>query len=445
MSALDTLRCDESEEAVLATVVGAGDEAARALAELAPVVGDPANLACPASRLAYQALLDLAAGGSPLDRGAVANRLRAEDPKLIKLQKRGGLVWLYGLYAASVPLETGLHHARVVADRAARRRALEAIHGYSGAILDLHRPLAESQGKILSDVLAQTPGGEPPYSARELVNGACLGFRDRQARGLVIDGISIWLGALNEATLGLKPGNLITLGAGTGCGKSAFALQAASSADCPALIFSLEMSRSEMQDRLIVQEGGLDSARFATGQWSAVESCKMYGAVERLGPRQMYLARGESWDIQAIRMETIRWLARLGKPARSLVVIDYLQLVDVASDRRNPDHMNRERVVNLIALELKRLASATGCTVLALSQLNDDGEMRESRAIKQHSNQVWIIEQEGEGSNTFVLRMPKTRSIQKAKIRLLWNGPSVRFDEHKDQTFEAQQQRTKGR
>nr|WP_269153187.1 DnaB-like helicase C-terminal domain-containing protein [Streptomyces halstedii] len=195
---------------------------------------------------------------------------------------------------------------------------------------------------------------------------------------------------LDAITSGMRPGNVTVVGAASGVGKSTFALNAAVAAaktGAPVMFSSLEMSGTELMQKIAAAEGKI-ALHHLTHQGGL--TAEGWETVRRLGPElfqslplRVYRPDGASLgDIAS----AARACARDG--GLELLVVDYLQLVEVEQAR----NITREQAVASVSRGLKNLSVQLDCHVIALSQLNEDGMMRESRAIKNDASVVIKVE-----------------------------------------------------
>jgi replicative DNA helicase len=210
--------------------------------------------------------------------------------------------------------------------------------------------------------------------------------RNPDARKIVPTGFERW----DRDATPLRAGEMITLAARPGVGKTALAVQVAAHVARnvgPVAFFSLEMSGEELVDRVAKIEGGRSVLFGPNNYISAVEQ------VGKLKALHVY-DNADRHSIASIEARS-RLLATMPQ-GLSLVVVDYLQLVEPA-DRRAP----REQQVAEMSRRLKQLAGSIKCPVLVVAQLNRESEkderkprlsdLRESGAIEQDSDRVWFI------------------------------------------------------
>lgn len=248
------------------------------------------------------------------------------------------------------------------------------------------RDLVERQ---LTEIVAGTPGlhGAPP-GVGDLYLDFVSDLEDIQDGKAI--GLTYGFADLDTITSGMRPGNVTVVGAASGVGKSTFALNAAVAAaktGAPVMFSSLEMSATELMQKIAAAEGKI-ALHHLTHQGGL--TAEGWETVRRLGPElfqslplRVYRPDGASLgDIAS----AARACARDGGLA--LLVVDYLQLVEVEQSRS----ITREQAVAAVSRGLKNLSVQLDCHVIALSQLNDDGMMRESRAIKNDASIVIKVE-----------------------------------------------------
>jgi replicative DNA helicase len=301
----------------------------------------------------------------------VADELRRAD----LLEAIGGPATLISLQANTPATTNAARYARIVEEHALLRRLI----GVAGEIAEMGYSLpddisaaidrAESMVfqvaerrvtdtlKPLHDLLADSLDRlEALYDRGESITGVPTGFLD-----------------LDERLSGLQPSTLVIVGARPSMGKTALALgmaaHAAMEGGVPVLYFSLEMSHSELTQRLLCSEARVDSSRIRNGKLLESDWPKISHAIGRLGEAPLYIDDNPNLTIMEVRAKARRLKSRLGN--LGLVVIDYLQLM---SGRNSAE--NRQVEVSEISRGLKILARELEIPVVALSQLSRNLEMR---------------------------------------------------------------------
>ena len=232
-------------------------------------------------------------------------------------------------------------------------------------------------------------------------------------------------------------------------GKTAFALNiathAAVRAKVPTLIFSLEMAKEELVNRILCSEALVDSNKIRTGKMEEDDWLKVAGAMGPLSESQIYID-----DTPGISINEIRAKCRKLKLEKNigLIVIDYIQLIQ-ASGRKNA---GREQEIAEISRSLKILAKEINVPVIALSQLSRAPEqrpdhrpmladLRESGSIEQDADIVMFLyrddyyNQETEKKGIAEVILAKHRAGSTGTIELFWLGSYTKFvsiDKHRE-------------
>ena len=265
---------------------------------------------------------------------------------------------------------------------------------------------------------------EQLYNQKQHITGVPTGFAD-----------------LDYKTAGLHNSDLILVAARPAMGKSAFALNiasyAATRAKIPVMIFSLEMSKEQMANRILCSEAMVDSNKVRTGKIDDDEWTKLAEASGELSEAQIFID-----DTPGISIMEIRAKCRKLKLEKNigLVVIDYLQLVQGSGKRGS----SREQEIAEISRSLKILAKEINVPVIALSQLSRAPEqrpdhrpmlsdLRESGSIEQDADIVMFLyrddyyNEDSEKKNIAEVILAKHRSGSTGTVELLWLGNYTKF------------------
>ncbi|MDP1743411.1 MAG: replicative DNA helicase [Candidatus Amesbacteria bacterium] len=248
-------------------------------------------------------------------------------------------------------------------------------------------------------------------------------------------GVATGFSDLDDTLAGMQDSNLIILAARPGIGKTALALNicrnAAFGQKLPVGFFSLEMSKEELMDRLLVAQADIDAWKLKTGHLEEDEFTKLSDAMGELYDTPLYIDDTPGMSILEMRTKARRLQAEHGL---KLIVVDYLQL---ARPSRNMD--NRVQEVSEISQGLKNLARELKIPVLALSQLSRQVEqrgikkpqladLRESGAIEQDADVVMFMWREDEESvENMTLDIAKHRNGPLRSIKLRFRGDRIRF------------------
>ncbi|MER7832192.1 DnaB-like helicase C-terminal domain-containing protein [Streptomyces sp. NPDC095602] len=309
-----------------------------------------------------------------------------------ELAKVGGAAYLHTCIEAVPTTANGPRYAEIVRAKAYRRAAIESAqkilqYAYSeeGDEADV-RSLVEQE---LTAIAAGMPGlSAAPPAVGDLYLDFVAELEEIQNGRKV--GLTYGLTDLDAITSGMRPGNVTVIAAQSGVGKSTLALNAAvaaGKAGAKVMFSSLEMSSTELMQKIAAAEG-LIPIHHLTRQGGMTP--EEWAEVERLGrdlfktlPLRVYRPDGAALhDIESAARACAR------QDGLDVLVVDYLQLVEVEQTRNT----TREQAVAAVSRGLKNLSVQLECHVIALSQLNDDGMMRESRAIKNDASVVIKVE-----------------------------------------------------
>lgn len=245
---------------------------------------------------------------------------------------------------------------------------------------------------------------------------------------------------LDNKLAGMQPANLIILAARPGTGKTAMicniAQHVAADAKMPVGIFSLEMSKEELVDRLLVSQADIDAWRLKTGKLSDDDFTRLSEAMGELAEAPLYIDDTPGINIMEMRTKARRLKVEHGI---KLFVVDYMQLAD--SGRRFD---NRVQEVSLISQSMKNLARELQVPVLCCSQLSraveqrgrkvpELSDLRESGSIEQDADVVMFLyreetEQDNWGKQIITkLRIAKHRNGPLGEIDLIFRGDRIRF------------------
>src|SRR5579884_3760057 len=322
------------------------------------------------------------------------------------LESVGGAAFLTEL-TNFVPTATHVEqYADIVTHKAMRRRLIAASKEISGLGYDETKQLRElieeaetrlfevSQQHIkqniigLEAILAESFDRlDDLHKDKQKVRGVPTGFKD-----------------IDNLLAGFQPSDLLVLAARPSMGKTALALNIAHNiavqANQPVLIFSLEMSKEQLVDRLLSMESGVDAWALRTGNLTDADFEKIGQAMGTLSEAPMYID-----DTPSITVSDLRTKARREAHRRSLglIVVDYLQLMSGGS--RFSGEFNRVQEVSDISRALKGIARELNVPILALSQLNRSVEnrspqipqladLRDSGSIEQDADVVMFIYRE---------------------------------------------------
>ncbi len=382
----------------------------------------------------YEAMIELYESRNPIDVLTVSDRLRHKK----RLDIVGGATYLSDL-VNRVPTAAHVeHYARIVFNASTKRALMTAaaklVENSFDEGMDADELLDRAEQSIFSLTQAHLPNVFTPVRAALAESFDRLDELHKQSGGL--RGVPSGYSSLDDALAGFQKSNLIILAARPGVGKTALALNiaqfVATQGRRPVGIFSLEMSREELVDRLLVSQADIDAWRLKTGKLSETDFTKLSDAMGELADAPIYIDDTPASTILEMRTKARRLQVEHGL---DLIVVDYLQLV------RGRNLENRVQEVSEISQGLKNLARELKIPVIALSQLSRAVEsrgsgrpqlsdLRESGAIEQDADVVMFLSREdAENNENFYLDIAKHRNGPLRQIKLFFKGDRIRFFE----------------
>ena len=342
----------------------------------------------------YRASLALYAKGEPVDAITLTDELEERG----ELDAVGGRVRLHELAALVPASANAAHYARIVHETATLRGLIRA--GGEIARLGWERPgetgdLVDQAEQILYDLSQQRVTGEWS-EIEELLKESFERITQLYESGVDLTGTPSGFRDLDRLTSGFQPGNLIIVAARPSMGKSALALCMAANMgvrhNIPVGLFTLEMSKAEVTQRLMCSEAKVESQRLRNGKLAPDDWPRLTAACDKLAKAPIYVDDTGLLNMMEIRSKARRLKAR--HPNLGLIIVDYLQLL-TPSHRRDSD--GRVQEVSEMSRSLKILARDLDVPIVALSQLSRAVEQRtDKRPILSDLRESGSIEQDAD-------------------------------------------------
>jgi len=385
----------------------------------------------------FGGILKLSRDNVPVDMVTLTEVLSREGT----LEKSGGATYIAELTDA-VPTSANVeYYAKIVLEAALRRKLITICTRCAGeayknegevdALLDM------TESEIFG--IAQQRQLNPIHRVSELLEEGIKRIEQQMKNDGGITGVPSGFTKLDEMLSGMQPSDMLILAARPSVGKTAFCLNVAANAanfhDKGVLLFSLEMAKEQLVQRLLCMVGQVDSTRLRSGFLARSEFPKLQKAADMLSKAHIYID-----DTPNISVLELRSKARKHKAQHplDLLIIDYLQLMTGSSRAES-----RQVEISEISRAIKGLARELRCPVIALSQLSreaekDDGgapklsHLRESGAIEQDADVVLMLsrlsisEQEGR-ENVIRLTVAKQRNGPTGVVELLFEKNIQRF------------------
>lgn len=383
-------------------------------------------------RAVYQACIDLYEERTPIDVLTVGEKLKKQKV----LKEVGGTSYLADL-ANNVPTAAHVeHYGRIVKDTSTKRSLMSAASRLVDISFDEGMGASEVLDKAESEIfsLSQKSLSKAFISVKDTLAESFDRLDELHKSGAGIRGVATGFPDLDDALAGMQKSNLIILAARPGVGKTSLALNIAQSVAVKDKrhvgFFSLEMSREELVDRLLVAQADIDAWKLKTGKLSEDDFSKLSNAMGELAEAPLFIDDTPALSILEMRTKARRLQVEGGL---DFLVVDYLQLA------RSRNLENRVQEVSEISQGLKNLARELKIPVLALSQLSRAVEtrggkkpqladLRESGSIEQDADVVMFLWREDEeNSENIMLDISKHRNGPLKSIPLIFKGDRIKF------------------
>jgi len=344
----------------------------------------------------FDAICGLYASGEPADPVTVADALDRAG----LLEGIGGPGMLLDLQAVTPAITSASSFARIVQEHATLRGLIGAASEM--AEIGYSRPenvsMAVDEAENLVYQLAQGRINNSMGAMRDLINQTLDAMEERQ-QGKGLTGVPTGFYKIDRLTSGLQKGNLIIIGARPSVGKTSLGLNIATHiatvSNHPALIFSLEMSRLELTQRILCSEARVDSQKIVNAQMNDDDWFRINKAIGHLDEAPIYIDDNPGVSIMEIRAKARRLKSRIGN--LGVIVVDYLQLMTGRSAAES-----RQVEISEISRGLKLLARDLDTPVIGISQLSRNlesrqdkrpllSDLRESGSIEQDADLVMFI------------------------------------------------------
>ncbi|OHV03711.1 replicative DNA helicase [Mycobacterium talmoniae] len=358
----------------------------------------PGDFYRPAHQNIYDAILDLYGRGEPADAVTVA----AELDRRGLLRRIGGAPYLHTLISTVPTAANAGYYAGIVAEKALLRRLVEAgtrvvQYGYAGAEgADVAEIVDRAQAEIYD--VADRRLSEDFVPLEDLLQPTMDEIDAIASHGGIARGVPTGLIELDNITTGLHPGQMIIIAGRPGLGKSTLGLDILRSCSIKhrmaSVIFSLEMSKSEIVMRLLSAEANVKLADMRSGQMNDDDWTRLARRMSEISQAPLYIDDSPNLTMMEIRAKARRLKQ---KADLRLVVVDYLQLMTAGKRVES-----RQAEVAEFSRNLKLLAKELDLPVIAISQLNRGPEqradkvpqlsdLRESGQLEQDSDVVILV------------------------------------------------------
>lgn len=375
--------------------------------------------------------------------------LRQEMADMLRLEGIGGVAYLASLPAAVPSVESLPHYLGIVIEkfsiRTIRQGCMDLVEKIaSGAGADVAIAAAEV---LIQEAAAQFQDVTTLRKVSELAPKAQETIELLHTNKGVIIGVPTGLASVDALTRGLKPGEVFVVAGRTSSGKSAYGLNIAERVavdyGLPVGFISLEMTSDSLMLRMMCSRGKVNMNRIIAGECDETDFAKLAAATAALNAAPLYIDDEAGISLTQLKAKARRMRKVLGV---GLIVIDYLQLLHVATKTQN-----RQEEVAALSRGIRQLAKELGIPIVLLAQLNRDVEkggdrkprlsdLRESGQIENDADIVGILHPKKNGPegnedspDTFIkivsFILCKHRNGPTGEVQLMFYKPYTRFDD----------------
>lgn len=389
--------------------------------------------------LLFEIIIELFNEGKPADILTVQNRLKEKDapPEAYELKYFNELI-------GSVPTSANVRfYAEIVKNEAVKRKTIKVTEAIANDCYlgkkGTDEILEETEKQVFE--LIQRRGGSDTEDIRSIVLKAIANIENAAKNRGAVTGVATGFYDLDYKTAGLQRADLILVAARPSMGKTAFVLNIAEfvalRSKITTAIFSLEMSRTQLVNRILAMNSKVDSQAIRTGDLKDEDWVKLMESARLTGESPLIID-----DTPGISIAELRSKCRKFKLEKNLglVIIDYLQLMSGGKKSES-----RQQEISEISRSLKALAREIDCPVIALSQLSraveqrEDkrpmlSDLRESGAIEQDADVVMFIyrdeyynKEKSEEPGVSEIIIGKQRNGPTGTVKLAWLANYTKF------------------
>ncbi len=417
----------EAEESVLGAML-LDKDAVIAVAEFL----DPSDFYDERLRDVYEACLDLYEARTPIDVLTVADRLKKKKT-LGKISSSSFLADLANKVPTAAHVE---HYGRIVKDTATKRALMSAAGKLVESSMDEGITASELMDSAESQIfsLSQKSTSQSFTAVKTALAESFDRLDELHKQGEGMRGVPTGFSDLDNALAGMQKSNLLILAARPGVGKTSLAMNIAQfvavNLKRPVGFFSLEMSKEELVDRLLVGQADIDAWKLKTGKLDEEDFTKLSNAMGELAEAPLYIDDTPALSVLEMRTKARRLQVESGL---DFLVVDYMQLA------RSRNLENRVQEVSEISQGMKNLARELKIPVMVLSQLSRAVEtrggkkpqlsdLRESGSIEQDADVVMFLwREDDDNSENMMLDIAKHRNGPLKSIPLHFRGDRIKF------------------
>lgn len=398
----------------------------------------PQSFYKPANKYIFEAIVELFAKNHAIDIVTVSEKLNESD----KLEMIGGRAYINDLALNAITTANIEYYARIVQEKAIKRELINAGSEIVEMAYDntTTEETLDNAEKLIFNI-AQQKTSSDLVSVKDLVLTSYEQISYRYEHRGELTGVPTGFYDFDNMTSGLQKSDLIILAARPSMGKTALALNIAQNVALKAkktvAIFSLEMSKEQLVQRMLCSEAEVDTQKLKTGNMQSTDWEKLTTAMNHFADAPLYIDDRPGATVMDVRAKCRR--LAMEKKEIGLIVIDYLQLMEASGKE------DRTQQISGISRGLKGLARELNVPVIALSQLSRAVEsrpdkrpmmsdLRESGAIEQDADIIMFIyrdeyynKEDTENRGKAEVIVAKHRNGAVGSIDLLFQGAITKF------------------
>ncbi len=394
----------------------------------------PDDFSLESHRRIYQRMVDLQESGRAIDIITLSEELSRRK----EIESVGGVAYISSL-TDGLPHRANIeHYVKIVRDKSLLRGLINVANGAIAQAMDqsdeAQDVLSTLEGQLFQ--LSENRAGNDFVGIKQIVRESFGSIDALYERGQRVTGLETHYTDLDEMTSGLQPSDLIILAARPSMGKTSLAMNIAENAavndNKVVAMFSLEMSRESLLQRLLCSQAKVDAHKLRGGFLTREDHDKLVKALGRLADSPIFIDDTPGINVSEMRAKARRLKHQQGEKL-DLIIVDYLQLMSGTPMGAGRKYENRTQEVSAISRGLKMLAKDLKVPVMALSQLSRAPEtrgtgdhrpqlsdLRESGSIEQDADVVAFIFRE----EVYVKDDPSLEGIAELIISKQRNGPT---------------------
>jgi replicative DNA helicase len=385
----------------------------------------------PSNRELASLIIAMVADGRPVDIVSLTHCLRDRG----KLDHVGGPAAISELYDFAPIVSHFSYFCGIVRDKHASRSMISALVAGIAALQAVSGVETASQGEIMQTILqsvceAGNDDGTPELKGHHLSDliRQVLEDAENQSRSQTLPGVTTGMAGIDAVMGGMEPGCLTIIAAESSDGKSSLArqwLEAAADAGHCSVLYTYEMPPKTESRRVLCSQASIDGGSMKRGTFTRGDQQSLNIHVPKASRWDFTIIDAAGKTVEQICRDISLRAKRLPKGKKLIACIDYIQLCRTSMQGKN----SREREVAHITATAKQCAKLTGAHIIMPSQVNKEGDVRESMAIEQDADTLIQIQKMADSSNA---KKPAWKQAQEPKDDIPDNRRNLFFKKLRD-------------